>query len=204
MNTTEFIRLNRYRFIIILERLRGLDFTKQLDNQQTNVNKADGVYFSSSAYFPELKKVLTELNITSQDSILDYGSGKGASLLLFRKYAFGKVSGVELSPVLLDIARKNFKRLRVHDINMYHANGRDFQDLDQYNHFYFYNPFPCDVMDAVLNNIRVSIGRKPRTVKLIYCNPKCHQLIVDSGYFQELKRYEGQVDWGNIIVYQSS
>jgi len=203
MNTKEFIRLNRYRFIIILERLRGVDFTKQLDNQQTNVNKADGVYFSSSAYFPELKKVLTELNITDQDSILDYGSGKGASLLLFRKYAFGKIGGVELSSVLLEIARKNFKRLKVHDLHMYHANGRYFQDLDQFNHFYFYNPFPCEVMDAVLNNIQASIEREPRRVKLIYCNPKCHELIVKSGYFHELQRYEGQVDWGNIVVYQS-
>ena len=175
-----------------------------MDNEQTKVNKSDGVYFSSSAYFPELKKVLNDLGISEKDSILDYGSGKGALLVLFRKYRFKKIAGVELSGKLLQIADRNFRKLNISNLSLFHSDARQFKDLEDYNYFYFYNPFPCEIMAVVLRNIVDSIEKLPRTVKLIYCNPKCHELIVNSGFFSEVKKYQGKVDWGTIIVYQST
>lgn len=203
MTLKTILRLNRYRCIVVFERLRGVDFSKQMDNKQTSVKESDGVYFSSSAYFPELKRVLDDLHISVEDSILDYGSGKGATLVLFRKYRFKMVAGVELSKKLLLIADRNFQKLKIKDLRLFQADARQFKDIDAYNYFYFYNPFPCEIMAVVLQNIIDSIEKSPRSVKLIYCNPSCHELIVNCGYFSQLKRYEGEVDWGTIIVYQS-
>jgi len=198
------LRLNRYRMIVVFERLRGIDFTKQLDNEQTHVSKSDGVYFSSSAYFPELRRVLNDLCITQEDSILDYGSGKGALLVLFRKYPFRKIAGVELSEKLQSIAQRNFRKLNINNLHLFHSDARTFTDIDQYNHFYFYNPFPWEVMEVVLQNIIASIRKAPRSVKLIYCNPSCHDQILNAGAFREIRRYPGQVAWSTIVIYQSS
>jgi len=41
-----------------------------------------------------------------------------------------------------------------------------------------YNPFPCNVLEAVLANVRASLARRERTLTLIYKNPICQDALV--------------------------
>lgn len=130
-----------------------------------------------------LEKVLNDLKITEQDAIVDFGSGKGGALITFAKYPFAKITGVELLSELIAIAEKNLKILHIGRITMVNCDASEFRDLDGYNYFYFYSPFPPNVMGAVLDNISASLQARPRRVRLIYCNPEFHEEVVAGSPF---------------------
>jgi len=138
---------------------------------------------------PHLEKVLKSLRITSQDSIVDFGSGKGGALISFSRYPFSKIAGIELSPTLVAIAEKNLQKLKIGNIRIIVHDATDFTDLDDYNHFYFFSPFPCNVMSAVIKNISTSLTRRPRKSVIIYFNPECHDTVVTDSPFLKIKEF---------------
>lgn len=132
-----------------------------------------------------LENVLNHMDITHEDAIVDFGSGKGGALITFANYPFSKITGVELLPELVAIAEQNFKILNISNVTMVVSDAAAFTDLDVYNYFYFYSPFPRNVMAAVLHNIQSSIVKKPRFVHLIYCNPEFHDIVEKDSPFQK-------------------
>jgi SAM-dependent methyltransferase len=136
-----------------------------------------------------LENVLDSLNITREDAIVDFGSGKGGALITFAKYPFSKILGVELLPELIAIAENNFRILNISIVTMVKSDATEFSDLDEYNYFYFYSPFPGNVMGAVMQNIKSSILKKPRCVHLIYCNPEFHDILVTDSPFRKTREF---------------
>ena len=136
-----------------------------------------------------LEKVLRALKITREDAIVDFGSGKGGALITFAKYPFSKIMGVELSPELIAIARKNMKKLGIGNVGTIVADAADFADLDGYNYFYFFNPFPPAIMRAVIKNISSSLARKPRKTIIIYFNPEFHDSVVTDSPFVKILEF---------------
>jgi hypothetical protein len=132
-----------------------------------------------------LEEVLNNLNITSEDAIVDFGSGKGGALITFAKYPFSKITGVELMPELAAIAENNFRILKISNITIVIIDAAKFVDLDGYNYFYFYSPFPSNVMEAVMQNIKSSLRTKPRSVHIIYCNPEFHDVVIKDSPFSK-------------------
>jgi|SRR6185369_5748817 len=132
-----------------------------------------------------LENVLNHLNITHEDAIVDFGAGKGGALVTFTKYPFSKITGVELLPELVAIAEQNFKVLTISNATMVVSDAAEFTDLDVYNYFYFYSPFPRGVMAAVMHNIQSSLLKKPRTAHLIYCNPEFHDIVEKDSPFRK-------------------
>jgi SAM-dependent methyltransferase len=136
-----------------------------------------------------LEKVLRALEITREDSIVDFGSGKGGALITFAKYPFAKITGVELSPKLVAIAEKNLMKLDIGNVNMIVGDAADFTDLDGYNYFYFFSPFPANIMRTVIKNIASSLARKPRKMVIIYFNPEYHDSVVTDSPFVKIKEF---------------
>ena len=136
-----------------------------------------------------LDKVLRALKITPGDSIVDFGSGKGGALITFAKYPFAKITGVELSPELVAIAKKNLRKLDIGNVNMATGDAADFTDLDGYNYFYFFSPFPAPIMRAVIKNIASSLAGKPRKLTIIYFNPEHHESVVTGSPFVKIKEF---------------
>ena len=66
---------------------------------------------------------------------------------------------------------------------------RDFTDLDGYNYFYFFNPFPANIMSIVIKNITASLARKPRKATIIYFNPEFHESVVADSPFVKIKEH---------------
>ncbi len=136
-----------------------------------------------------LEKVLRALKITSEDAIVDFGSGKGGALITFAKYPFSKITGVELSPELVAVAKENLRKLNIRNADMIVGDAANFTDLDGYNYFYFFSPFPAVVMRTVINNIASSLARKPRRAIIIYFNPEFHDTVVADSPFVKIREF---------------
>jgi len=135
----------------------------------------------------EFDKILADFDITPSDAILDFGCGKGGILISLSKYPFSKITGVEIAPDIVEIAQNNMKKLNITNVNIVCCDAADFRNLDEYNYFYFFNPFPCIVMKDVLHNIEESLKSHHRQIIIIYLNPLCHDLIVSGKVFFKLK-----------------
>jgi 16S rRNA G966 N2-methylase RsmD len=136
-----------------------------------------------------LEKVLNSIGITPQDSIVDFGSGKGGALITFSRYPFKKITGVEIVPELADIAEKNLHKLNIRNIRMVVIDAADFTDLDEYNYFYFFSPFPGSVMRRVIINIGNSLLKLPRKAVIIYFNPEYHNEVITDSPFTKIDEF---------------
>jgi len=145
-------------------------------------------YYANSGGL-HLEKVLRTLKITPRDAIVDFGSGKGGALITMARYPFARIMGVEISPGLIEIARRNLNKLGIKNVAMVACDAADFTDLDAYNHFYFFSPFPGNVMRAVIGNIRDSLARVPRKAIIIYFNPEYHEAVVTNSPFVKVMEF---------------
>ncbi|MBW2467121.1 MAG: class I SAM-dependent methyltransferase [Deltaproteobacteria bacterium] len=130
-------------------------------------------------------KIMASFNITPRDGIVDFGCGKGGILISLSKYPFAKITGVEIDPVLVEIAESNIKKLKIKNVDIRCSDAADFKELHEYNYFYFFDPFPCHVMQEVLHNIEHSVLVQPRKVTIIYLNPQCHYLLASESIFTQ-------------------
>jgi len=117
---------------------------------------------------PGLDHVLRSLPISSDDCALDVGCGKGGAIITMARFPFRRVDGVEISPKLVDIGLKNIKRLAIEKSAIVCTDAADFRDFDRYNFLYMFNPFPASVLHDVLLNVRASLKRLPRRLRLLY------------------------------------
>lgn len=132
-------------------------------------------------------RIMANFKITPGDSIVDFGCGKGGILISLSKYPFSKITGVEIDPALAEIAERNISKLKIENVDIVCSDAADFKDLDAYNYFYFFDPFPCHVMQDVIDNIEKSVLSRPKAVTIIYLNPQCHDLVESSNIFKKTK-----------------
>jgi 16S rRNA G966 N2-methylase RsmD len=131
---------------------------------------------------PQLSRVIQGLQLTEESVALDLGAGMGIAALTLCRH-FSQVIGVELSPELVAIAKRNVARMRVTNIELHCSDAREFSTgLDRVTHVYMFNPFPVPVMNAVLANLNRSLQRTPRSVTIIYRFPVCHDAVVAAGF----------------------
>jgi len=138
-------------------------------------------------------KIMANFKITTNDAIVDFGCGKGGILISLSKYPFCKITGIEIAPELVEIAKENIRKLKLKNIDIECCDAAEFKQLNEYNYFYFFDPFPCNVMQNVIDNIEKSILEQPRKVTIIYLNPFCNDLIESGNTFiktRELPHFE--------------
>lgn len=136
-------------------------------------------------------RALHDLDIEpSAYTFVDLGCGKGRVLLLASEQGFRRVIGVELSPDLLDVARKNVRQLQKTDpdaarsITLVLADAADYMFPDEPTVLYLYNPFGETTMRTVLGALVGSLHTSPRPLCVIYYNPVLRFL------FDELEMFE--------------
>jgi SAM-dependent methyltransferase len=141
---------------------------------------------------PDLELVLRELGIGPEHSILDLGCGKGGALLTMARFPFRRIAGLDLSSEMISIARANMGRLDgvSERVELIEGDAARFADYDDFTHVYMYNPFPREVMRCALDMMEASLVRRPRTLTIIYKNPRFHDEIVRSGVFVETRRFD--------------
>ena len=189
-----------YPIILRLDKFRGLDFLSEMSPEalQFNLKRAHG-YGPSGKNF--LKEVLSDFNISSTDSIIDVGCGKGSAMKYLLDFPFERVDGIELSGLIADIATQNFKKLNENRCRVFTGDAGYFNQYDDYNYIYFYNPFPPIVMAEVIENLKFSLQRIDREMVIIYMSPTCNHVIAESGIFTQVGAYYKNDAW--ITVYSN-
>jgi SAM-dependent methyltransferase len=167
--------------------LFGIDL-ENVSNKELNIPFERGHEYANSGG-RHLEIVLDALQIQPDAAVVDFGSGKGGALITLAKFPFVKITGIELSSALVEIAEKNLRGLSCKNIHMIVGDAVDFTDLEEYNYFYFFNPFPPGVMKAVIKNIADSLAKKSRKAVIIYFNPEFHDSIVTDSPFVKVKEF---------------
>jgi len=187
------------KFEILWEKVNGLDFSTVVPVVELGLDESL-VTKGSPSCNKYLVKLFDELNITSNDRILDVGCAKGGAMRCMTKFPFSKIDGIEISNILSNIATKNFAKLNERRVGIKNIDAIAFSGYRDYDFLYLYNPFPEEVMKKVLSQIKAQIGSKKETI-FIYNNPVCHKQIIKHGFY---KVREFPDMWGNGIFLYSN
>lgn len=150
----------------------------------------------------EIVRIFAELNVRPTDCVIDLGCGKGHAIAALARLPFAEVAGLELSEELASIAARNLSLLGLRKVRIIRGDAADFEDFDRFTHVYMFNPFPAAVMQRVMANLASSMRRCPRALHLVYVNPTCHEVILESGLFQSFRGVPHR--WLSTNVYVAS
>jgi precorrin-6B methylase 2 len=181
-------------------RLRGLDFGI-VEHSDLGLDPTRASYHRDGGG-PQLRNLLKRLPITEKDIALDLGSGKGGAMTTLARFPFQRIDGVEISPVLIEVARRNFAKLGLRQCRVFLGDATTFADLDDYSVVFMFHPFSDVVLEQVLSNLDASLRRRRRSVRIVYMNPVDEQLILASGSFEAELDYRPYDDL-RICVYAS-
>lgn len=116
--------------------------------------------------------------ISEQDGFLDYGCGMGRAVLLAALQPYGRVLGVEIDPRLAAIARDEVSRFRRRGharagrIDILEHDASRYEVPAAINHVFLFNSFTGQLLEDVLERLRESVCRFPRTLWIAYLQPK--------------------------------
>lgn len=142
---------------------------------------------SGQRYKPTHRKTFLEaIRSIDQDvmdgSFIDFGCGKGRTLILAAKIGFKKVVGVEFAIDLCEICESNIKKLKINNADVVNIDASIYNVPCDSSVFFFFNPFSEDIFQKVLLMINESIMNNPRKAYIIYVNPVLHYLLFDGKY----------------------
>lgn len=164
-------------------------FTRSLGMTGPGAAHARPYEASDTTVLPQL---LPRLSIRHSDYVfVDLGAGKGQAVFLAAEFPFKRVLGVELSPALHEIARRNCRTFRSRrqactHIEMLYGDAADFDFPDEPLVIYLFNSFDDVVLARVLGHLITSVHEHPRDVLLVYHNPRHRDVIEASGAFEHV------------------
>lgn len=166
-------------------------------------NRQRGVGYAATPARP-FKKIMNTLNFPSGSVFVDLGSGKGKTLMMASEYGFKRVVGVEFSPELCEIAKRNWSIYRNGvetgpDFEIVNSDVVDYEIKDDENVFFMFNPFDAVVMSKVIQNLGASLKKQPRRIWIIYHNPVWHDIIEGQDTFLGIARIAQRA--GSFAVY---
>jgi len=171
---------------------RGVDTGGFIHPTELNVTSPNRLYaVSYHATDPnDFRRAIQALPINfRQFTFVDFGSGKGRTLLLAGEFGFQEIIGVEFSTELHRIAEANIVRVRhagSGSIRSVCVDATDFKIPDKPLVCYFCNPFGAAVMSQVISNLQWSLNRHPREIYIVYYNAKESRLFDDTNCFEAL------------------
>ena len=128
--------------------------------------------YQNYGYDPTPYVVLEEMVkldlLKSDDTVLDYGCGKGRVGFFLNREVGCKVIGLDHSQRLLEMAESNLESYgKTEDISFVHSKAEEYMP-DEANCFYFFNPFSSKIFRQVLRRIGQSVERNPRDVLIFF------------------------------------
>ena len=164
--------------------LHGTDFSYIDKSVETNTNYP--YYATPWASIHNLRQYIkNNLDDGKNHKVIDLGCGKGYMLYTFSKHSFDKVSGLEYSRHLKQIAIRNLKKLHMPTLpDIYRGDASLFREYSKYDVFYLYNPFDENTLKNVIRRIMDTLYNHPRTLYLIYCNPVYENVLTEYGWHE--------------------
>lgn len=138
-------------------------------------NKPSGVDYEPIA-IPWFETVMHAAETPAEGrTFVDFGCGKGRAMLLASLNPYRRIVGVEFSPRLAAVARRNLAMFRhparrCHDLEVVLGDAVDFPLPEGPLVLFFFNPFGADVMRRVVERVSASLAADPRPMTVVYCN----------------------------------
>jgi|SaaInlV_100m_DNA_2_1039680.scaffolds.fasta_scaffold07657_4 16S rRNA G966 N2-methylase RsmD len=154
---------------------------KKLDNldlEWVNCASGDGTWYANSANNHFLD-IVSNITNTNKMNFLDIGCGKGGVIFLASDI-FNNAIGVERNKKCYEVCLDNLKELK--NCKIYNLDANDFNDYENIDFVYMYNPFGNKTMKSVLDNINKSRINKPRDILILYKNPIENDLLLENGF----------------------
>ncbi len=176
----------RTRVIGVLEQRAGIRTEGHFTPDELGFSPEHRARYEPSQWFG-LRRILPPRLVGSDEVFIDYGSGMGRIVYQAAAwYPFRRVIGIELSPRLNDIARDNIARnrdrLRCRDVELVATDALDYAVPDDVTVVYFGNPFQGPVFGGVVAQLKASLERRPRRMRIVYGNPIEEQQLLDAGF----------------------
>ncbi|MBI3865835.1 MAG: class I SAM-dependent methyltransferase, partial [Planctomycetia bacterium] len=152
---------------------------------------------SANAYSPVSRSIfnrtMRELALDcSRFVFVDFGCGKGKTLLMAAESPFKQVIGIEISTKLAQIAEDNIRvytgERKCSDSRVVCADARQYVLPSEPAVVFFYDPFKLEAMTTVLENIRRSLIATPREVYVVYVEASWRSLLDDAPFLVPLKQ----------------
>lgn len=181
------------QFMEYLECFYGCNLVTSVSKEHLTQGAHNYAISAQREIFPILDKC--HMVLSEEDAIFDFGCGKGGAMLTFLDYGFTCVGGVEYSEQLYKEAVGNFKKLGLDSgkkerVELLHKDAAMVTyELDNYNWFYFFDPFERQIFEPVISNICDSYERKPRKLSIICINPRYHDVIERCGCFSMINQF---------------
>ncbi len=121
------------------------------------------------------------------DVVIDYGCGKGrVPIWVASRFPVRRVIGVEIDKDLHAAAEANWERWsgrrRCESVEFICEDATNYEVPDDLTVVYLYNPFRGEVFERVVDNLRASVVRRARPLKVIYAFPLMHDALVAAGF----------------------
>ncbi|OQA68540.1 MAG: hypothetical protein B6D44_12605 [Ignavibacteriales bacterium UTCHB2] len=131
--------------------------------------------------------LIKSLDLPKDSVFVDMGSGKGRVLLMASLNNFKRVTGVEISSQLCEIARENKAKFekalgKQLPINIVNIDVLEYNVQNDENVFYFYNPFDNYIMERIIERIKQSLIDNPRKIWLIINNFTPFIALIENRY----------------------
>lgn len=180
--------------IIVKIKFRKFDFWGLVEPDEMNVPNEVRLHACKyeASNFDYFNNLFADLVWDFKSScFIDFGCGKGATLVYASNLAFKKVIGVEFSPELAQIALKNLQKFsdqrgRKVDFEIINIDASQYRIPSYVNCFYFFNPFDDFILNQVLQNIADSLEEHPRKILIVYLNA-VHNAVIEQYKFKTMK-----------------
>ena len=171
----------------------------------TSDNLSRGIRYEPTRALP-LRRVLRAAHIPTEGVFVDMGCGKGRVCMLAIEHGFARIVGIDYSPRLCELARKNLEIFKQRTGREFEA---DIRGVDAVNYqfagdetvLYLFNPFDGAVLGQVIGPLLASLAKRPRAVWVVYHNPVWREVIESSGAFDAVG--EWIAGGGRFVVYKS-
>lgn len=127
--------------------------------------------------YEALETLIDAYEIKADDTIVDFGSGKGRANFFLHHYTGATVKGVEMDERFIEDAIINLNNyLKKYPgarggIEFISCLAEEYRITEADNRFYFFNPFSVQIFTKVIHNILRSIEEFPRSVDLVLYYP---------------------------------
>lgn len=196
------------QFLEWLEWKYKCNFVTRISREFMEVVDCHGAAYGCSTQ-KEIFPILDHCHCIPQeeDSIFDFGCGKGGALVSFLDYGFKRVGGVEYEPKIFDVLKDNMYKLGLENkTELIYGDAGDLTiELDQYNWFYFWQPFDATVLDKCMRAICDSYGRKSRKIYIIYIAPVYYESVerIGSKLFRLTNQFTVDMQSRVVNIYES-
>ncbi len=195
------------QFMSVLENKYGCDFLNAVETKDFTVDSRHAHAYRCTTQ-KELFPILDGCHCIPkhQDAIFDFGCGKGAALVSFLDYGFEQVGGVEYEPKLFETCKSNMEKLKLNRkiVQLLKGDAADLdEELDNYNWFYFFQPFDRFVFSACIKAITNSYGRNRRKIRIISISPTSHDIITGTEIFRLTNQFSIAMRQRVVDVYET-